>query len=174
MGKGTNISFGIRMNCSFREIKLEGGGTQRIHVPSPVFLKMWIFKFCQSIFIFSSLLPWTTKTTTHAYTVITHASRNDNQQSIGYIQLLPHVLIHIAIMCNVQLQFLTLFFHDSQAKYFDKFISSIMKSNIILLSIVNNNYFRTTIVNCIIERQFLNNCKPQRFLIPVSGFLAFW
>lgn len=26
MGKGTNISFGIRMNCSFREIKLEGGG----------------------------------------------------------------------------------------------------------------------------------------------------
>lgn len=101
-GKGYSLFFfGIQMNCSFRE-KI---GKRTQWISRSVFVKMWIFWFCQSIFMFPLYCLGRLKPQ-QMPTVITLTI-----SQLLALQLPPHVLIHK--MRNVQFQFFTLFFHDS-------------------------------------------------------------
>lgn len=104
-GKGYSLFFGIQMNCSSRE-KI---GKRTQWISRSVFVKMWIFWFCQSIFMFPLYCLGRLKPQ-QMPTVITLVPGMTVSQLLA-LQLPPHVLIHK--MRNVQFQFFTLFFHDS-------------------------------------------------------------
>lgn len=136
-GKGySHFFFGIQMNCSFRE-KI---GKRTQWISRSVFVKMWIFWFLSINIYVSSLLSWTTKTTTNAYSDNTR-TRNENQPIIGS-SITPHVLIHKCAMSNSIFHFIFPWFII--AKYFYNCISAIVKS--IELYITQNLLIITSLV----------------------------
>lgn len=95
-GKGYShfFFFGIQMNCSFRE-KI---GKRTQWISRSVFVKMWIFWFCQSIFMFPLYCLGRLKPQ-QMPTVITLVPGMTISQLLA-LQLPPHVLIHKCAMSN--------------------------------------------------------------------------
>lgn len=90
----SSFFFGIQMNCSFRE-KI---GKRTQWISRSVFVKMWIFWFCQSIFMFPLYCLGRLKPQ-QMPTVITLVPGMTISQLLG-LQLPPHVLIHKCAMSN--------------------------------------------------------------------------
>lgn len=121
MGKATVFFFfGIQMNCSFRE-KI---GKRTQWISRSVFVKMWIFWFCQSIFMFPLYCLGRLKPQ-QMPTVITLVPGMTISQLLA-LQLPPHVLIHKCAMSNSIFHFIFPWFII--AKYFYNCISAIVKS----------------------------------------------
>lgn len=106
-GKGYSHFFFLEYKWIVVFVKKIGKRTQWIS--RSVFVKMWIFWFCQSIFMFPLYCLGRLKPQ-QMPTVITLVPGMTVSQLLA-LQLPPHVLIHK--MRNVQFQFFTLFFHDS-------------------------------------------------------------
>lgn len=90
----SSFFFGIQMNCSFRE-KI---GKRTQWISRSVFVKMWIFWFCQSIFMFPLYCLGRLKPQ-QMPTVITLVPGMTISQLLA-LQLPPHVLIHKCAMSN--------------------------------------------------------------------------
>lgn len=101
---------GIQMNCSFRE-KI---GKRTQWISRSVFVKMWIFWFCQSIFMFLLYCLGRLKPQ-QMPTVITLVPGMTISQLLA-LQLPPHVLIHKCAMSNSIFHFIFPWFII--AKYF--------------------------------------------------------
>lgn len=119
-GKGYSLFLGIQMNCSFRE-KI---GKRTQWISRSVFVKMWIFWFCQSIFMFPLYCLGRLKPQ-QMPTVITLVPGMTISQLLG-LQLPPHVLIHKCAMSNSIFHFIFPWFII--AKIFYNCISAIVKS----------------------------------------------
>lgn len=137
MGKATVFFFfffGIQMNCSFHE-KI---GKRTEWISRSVFVKMWIFWFCQSIFMFPLYCLGRLKPQ-QMPTVITLVPGMTISQLLA-LQLPTHVLIH---KCPISI-FHFIFPWFIIAKYFYNCISAIVKS--IELYITQNLWIITSLV----------------------------
>lgn len=121
MGKATVFFWGgIQMNCSFRE-KI---GKRTQWISRSVFVKMGIFWFCQSIFMFLLYCLGRLKPQ-QMPTVITLVPGMRISQLLA-LQLPPHVLIHKCAMSNFNFSLYFSMIHN--CKIFLYCISAIVKS----------------------------------------------